>query len=187
MNKNSIIVDAVLAIAVVVLFVLHFTAKPAEGSAAVTGGDSAVHSFAYLNLDSINSQYQFVKDLSDQLNTKYEDTRLTLSKKEKALQQRAAAIQKDEQDFNEKLQANAFLSRERAESEAKRIQDSGARLQKEIADFQNLGAQKEQEFNEEMMKLNIQLHDSLDNFLKEYNATAKYEVIFVGQTILTAA
>lgn len=186
MNKNSIIVDVLLAIAIVVLFVLHFTAKPEAGSVTIAGGDSAVHSFAYLNLDSINSQYQYVKDLSDQLNTKYEETRLTLSKKEKALQQRAAAIQKDEQDFNEKLQANAFLSRERAESEAKRIQDSGARLQREVNDFQQLAAQKDQEFNEEMLKLNIQLHDSLDNFLKEYNETAKYEVIFVGQTILTA-
>lgn len=187
MNKTSIIIDAVLAVAIVVLFVLHFSAKPVAGVARVAGNDSTTHSFAYLNLDSINSQYQFVKDLSDQLNTKYEETRVALSKKEQALQQKAAAIQKDEQDFNEKLQANAFLSRERAESEAKRIQDSGARLQKEVNDFQQLAAQKEQEFNEEMLKLNVQLHDSLDMFLKEYNAEAQYEVIFVGQTILTAA
>jgi Skp family chaperone for outer membrane proteins len=37
-----------------------------------------------------------------------------------------------------------------------------------------------------MQDLNLQLRDSLDQYVKEYNKEAGFYVIFIGATILTA-
>jgi outer membrane protein len=37
-----------------------------------------------------------------------------------------------------------------------------------------------------MQDLNLQLRDSLDQYVKEYNKEAGFDVIFIGATILTA-
>jgi len=171
MNKIQIIVDSVLAAAVVALFVLFFTVKPGQ-KGAVAEGDAVVSQqeampVAYLNLDSLLANYTFAQEAQDKLMTKQEDARLKLNTKARTLQNEMA-------DFQRKLDNNAFLSRERAESEANR-------LQKKQQDLQELEAKLTNDILAENQSLNLQLRDTLDNYLKEYNADGKYQIIFANQ------
>ena len=136
MNKTQIVVDSILAVAVIALFTLFFTRKPAEKAVAsaenVVVADSNLP-IAYLNLDSVLTQYQFAIEASDKLMTKQEDARLKLNTKART-------------------------------------------LQSEAADFQR--------------KLNMQLADTINNFLREFNADGRYQVIFANagkDNILQAA
>ncbi|MBQ9338745.1 MAG: OmpH family outer membrane protein [Paludibacteraceae bacterium] len=168
MNKISIIIDTLLCAAVVVLYVLFFIGKKstepvvvnAEGEVVAVQQELPV---AYLNLDSLLVNYSFAIEANDKLMSKQEDARLKLNTRARTLQQEAA-------DFQRKLDNNAFLSRERAESEANKLQ----RKQQEL---QELEAKLTQDIMLENQNLNLQLADTLTAFLEEYNADGRYKMI----------
>ena len=95
--------------------------------------------------------------------SKQEDARLKLNTRARNLQNKAA-------DFQRKLDNNAFLSRERAEQEAMKIQ-------KEQQELQELEAKLSQDIAMELQDINLQLADSLTNYLKEYNADGRFQMI----------
>ncbi len=85
MNKTSIIIESILAVAVIVLFVLVFAFKPKAGKPArAAAADGSGMSFAYINLDSVTANYQFAIDASNKLQTQYEDAQVEIRKKENA-------------------------------------------------------------------------------------------------------
>lgn len=179
MNKTQIVVDAILAVAVIALFTLFFTRKPAEQ--AVASAENVVVAegklpIAYLNLDSVLTQYQFAIEASDKLMTKQEDARLKLNTKARTLQSEAA-------DFQRKLENGAFMSRDRAEQKQQE-------LLKKQNDLQELEAKLTNDIMLENQKLNMQLADTINNFLREFNADGRYQVIFANagkDNILQAA
>lgn len=179
MNKTQIVIDSVLAVAVIALFVLFFTQKPKQSEAVasenmpVAEGNLPV---AYLNLDSVLTQYQFAIDASDRLMTKQEDARLKLNTKARTLQSEAA-------DFQRKVENGAFMSRERAEAKQQE-------LYKKQQDLQDLEAKLTNDIMLENQKLNMQLADTINNFLREFNADGRYQMIFANagkDNILQAA
>lgn len=179
MNKTQIVVDAILAVAVIALFTLFFIRKPAEQ--AVASAENVVVAegnlpIAYLNLDSVLTQYQFAIEASDKLMTKQEDARLKLNTKARTLQSEAA-------DFQRKLENGAFMSRDRAEQKQQE-------LLKKQNDLQELEAKLTNDIMLENQKLNMQLADTINNFLREFNADGRYQVIFANagkDNILQAA
>ena len=178
MNKTQIVVDSILAVAVIALFALFFTQKPAKTAvsaevAPVAEGNLPI---AYLNLDSVLTQYQFAIEASDKLMTKQEDARLKLNTKARTLQSEMA-------DFQRKLENGAFMSRDRAEQKQ---QD----LIKKQNDLQELEAKLTNDIMVENQKLNMQLADTINNFLREFNADGRYQMIFANagkDNILQAA
>ncbi len=170
MNKIQLTINVVLVAAVAALFVLFFTAKPA-GCGASTGESAQVVAgetlpIAYLNLDSLLLNYTFAIEANDKLMSKQEDARLKLNT-------RANNLQKEMLDFQHKLENNAFLSRERAEA-------AQQKLVKKQQDLQELEAKLTQDIMVENQKLNEQLRDTLDSYLKAYNADGKYQIIFAN-------
>ena len=161
MNKVQILVNVVLVAAVVALFVLHFGKK--ECAASEVAAPSEVMPVAYLNVDSLLASYSFAIEASEKLMSKQEDARLKMNTKLRTFQNEVA-------DFQRKLQNNAFLSRERAEKEQQR-------LAKKEQELQELEAKLTQDIMLENQKLNMQLADSLTNFLQVFNADGRYHVI----------
>ena len=155
MNKVQILVNVVLVAAVAALFVLHFGEKECT--------PSEVMPVAYLNVDSLLASYSFAIEASEKLMSKQEDARLKMNTKLRTFQNEVA-------DFQRKLQNNAFLSRERAEKEQQR-------LAKKEQELQELEAKLTQDIMLENQKLNMQLADSLTNFLQVFNADGRYHVI----------
>ncbi|MBQ8098024.1 MAG: OmpH family outer membrane protein [Bacteroidaceae bacterium] len=132
---------------------------------AETGEAEAPRSLkiAYVELDSLMSGYQFCKDYMEILQKKHETIQNTLSSKE-------LSLQKQQADFESKLQQGAFTSREQAES----VQAS---LQKKITQYQNLAQSLGAEFTKEQERFNEALHDSVNHFLASYNETYGYSMI----------
>jgi outer membrane protein len=163
MNKVQILVNVVLVAAVAALFAIVLGGKKNSEVPAVVTETSKVMPIAYLNVDSLLVNYLFAQEASEKLMKKQEDARLKLNTKARTLQNEMA-------DFQRKLENNAFLSRERAEKEQQR-------LLKKQQELQELEAKLTEDIMIENQKLNMQLADTLTNFLKSYNADGRYHVI----------
>ena len=146
--------------------------QPADNSSATTSGEIKI---AYVEVDSLMSQYQFCKDFTLVLQKKGNNARNTLSAKQKQLQTAAA-------NFQQKVQNNGFQSREQAASVQAAIERQGQ-------DLQELQARLGSELDAETAKYNQALRDSLQNFLRDYNKTKKYDMILskAGDNILIAS
>ena len=128
---------------------------------------------AYVEVDSIMSQYKFCKDYSLVLQKKGQNIQNTLAAKQRALQSAAA-------NFQQKVQQNAY-TREQAEA----IQ---AGLQKQNNDLQALNQRLTTEFQTETDSYNAALRDSIQHFLAVYNKDKKYSLILskAGDNLLYA-
>lgn len=144
--------------------------KPAATSTSNGEGSK----IAYVEVDSIMTQYKFCKEYSLILEKKSNNAQATLAAKGKQLQAAAA-------NFQQKLQNNGFSSRE----EAQRVQSA---IQRQDQDVQALQARLQNELAAETQKFNAALRDSLQNFLKAYNKDKKYDLIIskAGDNILYA-
>lgn len=163
MNKLQIVINVVLVAAVAALFVIFYSDKKTTPAEVVVAESSEVMPVAYLNVDSLLANYTFAQEASDKLMSKQEDARVKMNTKLRTFQNEVA-------DFQRKLENNAFLSRERAEKEQQR-------LAKKEQELQELEAKLTQDIMLENQKLNLQLADSLTNFLQLFNADGRYHII----------
>ena len=129
---------------------------------------------AYVEIDTLMSQYEFCKDYTILMNRKGENIRATLAGKERALQAKAAELQK-------KYETNQFTTKEQ-------VEQAQMSLAKQQQDLQALNDRLSNDFAAEQMKYNNEMRDSIQSFLKEYNKTKKFDYIIskVGDNILTA-
>ena len=176
MNSNKIIRMMSLS-AVSALFLTacnNSSPKMDEHPAATPETATTGMKIAYVEVDSLMSQYNFCKDYSLILQKKSNKARNTLNQKGQQLQ---AAMQ----NFQQKINNNGFTSREQAMS----VQ---AALQRQEQDLQELQGRLGAELDSETAKYNTALHDSLQNFLKDYNKSKKYDLIIskAGDNILLA-
>ena len=143
--------------------------QPAAGETSASG-----LKIAYVEVDSLMTQYDFAKDYSVTLQKKSNNARNTLTQKGNALQ---AAVN----NFQQKLNNNGFTSREQAASQQ-------AAIERQQRDLQELQARLENELANETAKFNEALRDSLQNFLKAYNKDKQFDLILskAGDNILMA-
>ena len=168
-NSYSYVINGVLAVAVIALFILHFTSKNGQGSSIgkdlkFTNDSSITLPVAYVNVDSLLQNYNFAKDLNESLMRKEENSRAALNQKEREFNVAA-------QEFQRKVQNNAFLSQDRAQQEQQRI----LKMQE---DYQTTAQRLTQEFALEQQKLNLQLNDTIKIQLADFNATKGYQIIY---------
>ena len=161
-----------LAIAAMMVSCNNQSPKMDDQPAAAASGDGL--KIAYVEVDSLMTQYTFAKDYSVTLQKKSNNARNTLNQKGNALQAAAA-------NFQQKLNNNGLQSREQAASQQ-------AAIERQQRDLQELQARLENELASETAKFNETLRDSLQNFLKVYNKDKKYDLILAksGDNILIA-
>ena len=163
------------ALAIAVMMVSCNNASPKMDEQPAAGNASgAGMKIAYVEVDSLMTQYDFAKDYSVTLQKKSINARNTLTQKGNALQ---AAVN----NFQQKINNNGFQSREQAAS----VQ---AAIERQQRDLQELQARLEGELANETAKFNEALRDSLQNFLKDYNADKHFDLILskAGDNILMA-
>ena len=137
--------------------------KPENANKTAVAGELKI---AYVEVDSIMSQYKFCKEYSLILQKKGQNIQNTLAKKQEALQAAVA-------NFQHKVQQNAY-TREQAEA-------INAGLQKQGNDLQVLNQRLSTEFQNETDKFNKALRDSIQHYLAVYNKDKKYSIIFSKQ------
>lgn len=124
---------------------------------------------AVINVDTLLQSYDLNLEESDRLMRKGEDMRLDLN-------QRANSLQNEMIDFQKKLENQAFLSRERAEAEQRR-------LVKKEQDLNTLAQEKEQELMLEQQQLSIRLLDSINSAIRTLNADGKYHLVITTSAL----
>ena len=144
--------------------------QPASSEVSASG-----MKIAYVEVDSLMTQYNFAKDYTVTLEKKSNNARNTLTQKGNQLQ---AAVN----NFQQKLNNNGFQSREQAAS----VQNA---IQRQQNDLQQLQVRLENELANETATYNEGLRDSLQHFLAAYNKDKKYDLILTkqGDNILYAA
>jgi len=168
MKNSNYIINGILIVAVIVLFVLHFTGKKGDAKLLETVGitndsTSARLPIAYIRTDSLLLKYKFSIDLNNALLKKVEDRRLSIN-------QKADTWNKAVNDFQQKAQMNAFISQERQAQE----QD---KLIKQKQDLDNLASQADKELSVEQMNMIQQVTDTIISSLKAFNTPKKYQLI----------
>ena len=163
------------ALAIAAMMVSCNNASPKMDDQPASGDTSASGlKIAYVEVDSLMTQYDYAKDYGETLQKKSNNARNTLTTKGNALQ---AAVN----NFQQKLNNNGFTSREQAASQQ-------AAIERQQRDLQELQARLENELANETAKFNETLRDSLQNFLKDYNKDKQFSLILTkqGDNILLA-
>ena len=171
MKKNMFLA----AVAVVALASCNNASPKMDEQPVAADNNNSGLKIAYVEVDSLMTQYEFCKEFTLTLQKKSNNARNTLNQKGQQLQSAAA-------NFQQKLQNNGFTSREQAESQQ-------AAIQRQQQSLQELQARLENELAQETAKYNDALRDSLMNFLNAYNKDKKYDLILTkqGDNILYAA
>ncbi|MCF0179837.1 MAG: OmpH family outer membrane protein [Bacteroidales bacterium] len=118
---------------------------------------------AYVNMDSVFANYDFSKDMSEELTRKAENLRANLNSKK-------LAFEKEAQEFQKKVQTNAFLSQQRMESEGNRLAQKQQSIEQEEYKLSN-------DFAQEQLLKNQQVLDTILVVIKQFNETKKYDMI----------
>lgn len=159
MKNNSWIINAVFAVAIVSLFVLHFNSNstPIKSSALSAGGVKV----AYFEIDSIQNSYNFFKEVKSALQVKDMDNAKELSTLKNAFALKYQDLQKNGQ----------YLS----QAEIGSRQQELAQLEK---NYTNREQQLSAELQEESFKRLQEVKKKIENFLIQYNKNKEFAYIF---------
>ena len=159
MKSNTWIFNGVLAVAVVILYILHFTSGTTPIKASAAGGVGT--KVAYFEIDSIQNSYEFFKEVKSSLQVKDMENAKELT----ALKNAFAAKYQD-------LQKNG---RSLSQAEIGSRQQELAQLEK---NYTNKEQQLSQELQEESFKRLQEVKKKIEVFLEKYNKNKEFAYIF---------
>lgn len=166
MKRLSLVLNIVLAIAVIALYILHFTGIGiGHGKNADTGmaaGLASGSNIFYVQIDSVISQFDMATDLSGELESKYNSS-------EAAFQAKQEAYQRDVNDYQYKVQ-RGLVTRSDAQTIEQQLyakQQDLVRLQQELTN----------EITEKQAVMNRQVINSIMEYLKENSAELNYKYV----------
>jgi len=170
MKHFNTIALSVLCIAVIILYILHFSSGKKTPSGTVSPRNilekpqSDSFPIAYVNIDTLLMNYQFAKEMNEELLKKQEKFRNDISNRQLQLQQDAVSFQR-------KYEGGGFLTKESFEQEQNR-------LMKKEQELQDMDRRLTQELYVEQQKMNSRLRDTISTFFKFFNQDRHYKIIF---------
>ncbi len=161
MKNLSLILNVVLLVAVVILYVLHFSG-PGKVESRSSGSDTSAADLkvAYINSDSVLKYYDYLKVNRDQLEAKTKKMDQDLRNRTVGLQNEITAYQRNVSGMT--------LGQARAAEE-----DLGKKQQ----NLQMYQQSLQQQLMQEEAKLNKELYDRITGFLKEYGQEKGLQVV----------
>lgn len=168
MNKKNLFRNlTVAAIAALTMSACNNSGKVDEKPAAAQTAAPGSLKIAFIEVDTIMTQYNFCKDYSKILEKRGNNIQSALASQEKNLE---AAIK----NFQNKAQNNGFSSQSEYEGQQAAIQ---RQQEQYVATRDRLAA----ELQSETDKFNAALHDSIDHFIAKYNKDKKFSLILTKQ------
>jgi outer membrane protein len=159
MKSISWVVNGVLAIAVIVLYFLHFNNSSLPVKSAALSSDNV--KIAYFEIDSIQNNYEFFKDVKSALQVKDMDNAKQLTALKNAYIAKYQDLQKNGQ----------YLSQAEVGS---RQQD----LVQAEKNYTNKEQQLSQELQEESFKRLQEVKKKIEVYLEKYNKNKTFSYIF---------
>ena len=130
-------------------------ATPADGATTIN--------IRYIDGDSVLAHYQFAKDLQDA-------TMRAVQRIDNARNSKGSEIQKFAASIEQKARSNGYLNEASYNADMQK-------LQKMQQDAENYLANLSRNADNDLGQQQIQLNDSIEKFIKDYNATRKYDAI----------
>ncbi len=178
MKNLSLVLNAVLIVAVGVLFYLHFSSGKAPDakrpSVANISAGSTNMAIVYINIDSLLNNYTYFEDMQNEFADKQSGMEAELNMRSR--QYEASAI-----DAQNKVQKGLVTRREAAELEQQLMQEQQSLLQ--------LRDELTMQLSEEEQVSNRRLINKIMEYLEEYNKEYDYQFIFsnsFGDNVLFA-
>jgi outer membrane protein len=161
MKNLSLILNVVLLVAVIILYVLHFSPRTGTSHTTSSGDTTSVDlSIAYINSDSVLKHYDYLKVNRDQLEAK-------TKKMDSEYRNRATGLQNEITAYQRNV-SSMTLGQARAAEE-----DLGKKQQNLQLYQQTL----QQQLMQEEAKLNKELYDRITTFLKKYGEEKGLQVV----------
>ena len=162
MKNTSIIINVVLGIAVIILYVLHFTGNSNTSSADGNSGSMSAEglSIAYVNSDSLLKNYDYFKDLEKQFTEKRD-------KLNAEYQNRGMGLQREIENF----QATAGNM---TQNQARAVQEDLSKKQQNLMMYQE---QLGQQLMQEEARMNTALYDKVAAYLREYGLNKNLQIV----------
>lgn len=126
-NVKHWIVEGVLLLAIVVLYILHFCCggKQAKTVATPVLTDTGSGEFVYINIDTINAQYELVHILTDSIDVEKQKQAVVFQNRQKSLEQKAANFQRN--------YSSGSLTPQQAQYAQQSLEEESTRLQSDYA------------------------------------------------------
>ncbi len=160
MKNASLVLNAVLLVAVAVLYYLHFASSTPVQKADSEGVPTEL-SIAYINSDSVLEKYEFFKENKTRLEAKGK-------KLDQDLQNRAQSLQNDISAYQRNLSSMTI-------GQAKAVEEDLGKKQQNLQMYQR---SLEQELMGDQAKMNEELYDKITVFLKQYAQEKNLQVVF---------
>jgi outer membrane protein len=159
MKNLSLILNAILIVAVGVLYYLHF-ASPKSASGFVGNVSAASVPIAYINADTVLKNYDYFKVSREKLESKGQ-------KLDQDLRNRAQSLQNDYAAYQRNLASMTI-------GQAKAVEEDLTKKQQNLRMYQeSLG----QELMGEEAKINQELYAKVTDFLKKYGKERGIQVV----------
>lgn len=176
MKNISVIINVVLAIAVAVLYYLHFSCAAScsgsENTEVVTEIDaeteavvpldeiSTTSNVGYINIDSLQDKYKLYEVLIQKLKAKQ-------TKYEAEISTKMVAFEKKVKDFQQKAQT---MSQFEGQTKQQELAEEEQKLYKLRDDFTI-------KFQEEEAKLNDEFQKTVQDYIKKHNEKTNFDII----------
>ena len=160
MSKNiSFIINGALAIAVAVLYYLHFNSSAGVAAAPVKAA-SPNENIVYVNSDSLLNNYEYYKEIKKTAEENRKKVEADLVRREKA-------FEKSLNDYQQRAAAMSNFERQTTE------QNLG-RQQQELMEYKQGLAEK---LSKEEQDMTIMLYDKIADYAKEYSKKTNHKII----------
>lgn len=173
--KKQIIISsmaaAVLSASLIACNAEDSSKKAPQAKAPVkTEVKGALPNYRYVDIDTILSKYNLAKDYNEEMARKQTQMENELKNQQTSLQNKANSIQK-------KMQSNGYASEASYKADADQLAAMQNSAQKRVGEMEN-------KFQEEAMKAQQTVQDSIDAFIKDYNASRGYDAILFKNATL---
>ncbi|MCF8301954.1 MAG: OmpH family outer membrane protein [Bacteroidales bacterium] len=168
-GKIALFISLIALVAVAVVVVLFFTAtdkgkteEPVQEQTKANTVNTESLSIAYINTDTLLSEYQLANDMMEKLRKRHSDLQKKIQEKQKTFDSDAAY-------FQQRVKNN-----ELSEQSAQIIYNE---LLKEQAKIDSLRSVYSNQLANEEFQLNQELLDTVTNFLNRYNKVSRWDYI----------
>ncbi len=192
MNKISLAINAVLVLAVGMLYYFHFSGKKettVTDANLLASRDSVSRNLtmAYVNIDTLWKNYDYVDEVNTELEAKKNTMLAQISSKTSQLEgklgAKSEAFQKKVQDFESKAEG---MAQGIQQIKMQQLQEENQALEQEHLEAQQQVAQMKEELGAQLMqeeaKLNEEVQKLIVAFLEKYNKEHNYTFVLAKGT-----
>lgn len=181
------IVNCILLVGLILLYIFHFTGIGAKGGKGLANADAKAPvvvgegglKIAYVNTDSLNANYKYIKDLEKELNAFKQGKENSLKQQMDKLQADGKALQDDYQNY---LQNGSSMSLTQQQNKEAELKKRDAEINKRAKQLAQLEQDYTSQILEKQTSENKKMIDAVYAFIREYNAQNQQFNLILAKT-----